>query len=598
MEDSALPHPPTPDRRRPHRLVPSRLRPPGRTALAALPLGLGLAVAVLALGSDAGPVDSPRAAGAPAPATVFSASARGFGAWNLVGARARARFMGRGPSAHLQLEDRRPPGRRTMVRRAVAPRATMRVTASLRPAALGLKRGGRRAMLAIVGGYGSAAHAGVVKTAAGPRLAVWASVRGKVNRVRLSTRRPALRRWQSMRLTTRWGRGGGRATLVLGGRVVATARLPALAIDVPAEVAVGLGGAKTATSGRMQIRRAKISGKGWAVGPGGRGRVGAPEDYPYDPRALFNRPIAPSAATDPRSAAVVQQLVENVSTVKATLSNSGEVPPVYVAKPSDPTYTVTVAGEDVEFRMPDGARAGGGADRPLVVLEPNHPTLGRHVELRLWQASVDEASRRISASGSGLFRYNNDGKEVNGQPANGLPFSGQGTGSELSILTGLIRPAEVRAGRIPHAVRFAYSRTDMVGGYRAPAVKTDQDAGARNPAGAMEMGMRLQLDRSVDCSTRTVPGEAANSGATRFLRTLCRALQDYGMVVLDGSSDRVLLVEMEDEATAGWSKILGAPRSNSYSHIIRDQSSPDDGLSRNASSGIPWNRMHVLARGE
>jgi hypothetical protein len=90
----------------------------------------------------------------------------------------------------------------------------------------------------------------------------------------------------------------------------------------------------------------------------------------------------------------------------------------------------------------------------------------------------------------------------------------------------------------------------------------------------------------------------AGSGSTRFLRTLCRALQDYGMIVLDGSSDRVLLLEMEDEATAGWSKILGPAKSNSYSHIIRDQSSPDDGLSRNAGSGIPWNRMRVVARGE
>jgi hypothetical protein len=55
---------------------------------------------------------------------------------------------------------------------------------------------------------------------------------------------------------------------------------------------------------------------------------------------------------------------------------------------------------------------------------------------------------------------------------------------------------------------------------------------------------------------------------------------------------------MEDEATAGWSKILGPAKSNSYSHIIRDQSSPDDGLSRNPSSGIPWNRMRVVARGK
>jgi hypothetical protein len=109
--------------------------------------------------------------------------------------------------------------------------------------------------------------------------------------------------------------------------------------------------------------------------------------------------------------------------------------------------------------------------------------------------------------------------------------------------------------------------------------------------------MRLQLDRSVNCATRTVPRRSASSGATRFLRTLCRSLQDYGMIVLDGTSDRGVLLEMEDGATAGWSRILGPTNNGSYSFIVRDRTTPGDGLSRNANSGIPWNRMRVVARG-
>ena len=34
----------------------------------------------------------------------------------------------------------------------------------------------------------------------------------------------------------------------------------------------------------------------------------------------------------------------------------------------------------------------------------------------------------------------------------------------------------------------------------------------------MDMGMRLQLDPTLDCGTRTVPGKADSSTETRFLR--------------------------------------------------------------------------------
>jgi hypothetical protein len=323
---------------------------------------------------------------------------------------------------------------------------------------------------------------------------------------------------------------------------------------------------------------------------------GAAEQYPYDPKALFNRPIAPGTGTDPRSGGIIRQLAENARRQKVTLSSDGEVPPVYVGKPGHPLYRVSVGGSTFSFRAPPSVQAGSGADHPLVVLNPKHPSLGPDVELRLWQASVSRSSRRISASGAGLFRYNNDGRRIAGRIANGLPFRGQGTGSQTSILVGLIRPAEVRRGRIPHAIRFAYSRSHMGSGYRLPAVKSDQRGGGSG-AMDMDMGMRLQLDRSVNCAKRTVPGRSSSSGATGFLRTLCRSLQDYGMIVLDGTSDRNVLLEMEDGSTAGWSRILGPTNNGSYSFIVRDRTTPEDGLSRNSTSGIPWSRMRVVERG-
>jgi hypothetical protein len=108
--------------------------------------------------------------------------------------------------------------------------------------------------------------------------------------------------------------------------------------------------------------------------------------------------------------------------------------------------------------------------------------------------------------------------------------------------------------------------------------------------------MRLQLDAAVDCNARTVPGKAEASKETRFLRIICRALQEYGMIMVDGTTPQGLLLMMEGNATAGWQAIAGDRHYGSYGYIIRDQDTPSDGLSRGPSDGIPWHKLRVLQK--
>lgn len=327
----------------------------------------------------------------------------------------------------------------------------------------------------------------------------------------------------------------------------------------------------------------------------------APEQYPYDPtRFAFRQKIPSGIASDSRSAAIVARLDQNSSEVKVGLSAGGEVPPVYLVKSSDPLYSVTVGGKKRRFRVPASAVPGKGSDYPLVLLDRAHPDFGAYTELRLWQARIDRTSKTLSANGAGLFHYNNDGKLLNPDktPSISVPFAGWGTGCGLSILAGLIRPDEVKRGAIEHAIRFAYSPCNSTNTYRAPATKTDQPKGCStvDPRSAMEMGMRLQLSRSVDCRKRTVPGKSDSSKETRFLRMLCRALQDYGMIMVDGTQPKGLLLMMESKETASWSSIVGSELWGSYGYIIRDDDTPSDGQKRDASSGIPWGQLRVLAK--
>jgi hypothetical protein len=323
---------------------------------------------------------------------------------------------------------------------------------------------------------------------------------------------------------------------------------------------------------------------------------------PYDPTFAINVPIPSGIADDPRSATVVSRLELNSTTRKVSLSNHGEVPTLYTASPSDAVYTVTAGymSGTVQFRVPAGAVPGEGSDYPMLVLDPDHPDYGPFTELRLWQAVVDPATHTLTGSGGGLFHYNNDGAILN--PDNtksvSVPFHGAGTGSGLSYFAGLIRAAEVADGHIRHAIRFSYSNCDSSDQFRAPATKTDQPKNCTSTQAPvderMDMGMRLQLDPTLDCSTRTVPGKADTSTETAFLRTFCRALQEYGMIMLDGTSPGGLLFYMENESTAGFDAVIGEEINGGFAYIIRDQGSPSDGLTRGPSDGIPWERLRVL----
>jgi len=340
-------------------------------------------------------------------------------------------------------------------------------------------------------------------------------------------------------------------------------------------------------------------------------RLLPPEVRPYDPvHFALNQPIAPNPALDPRSDAIVARLAENVTLRPVSLGTHGESPAIYAVSDADPLYAVRVpdSGIDELFRVPVTAVSGSGSDAPVELLDRNHPTYGLFVELRLWQAVFDHANQVVTASGGGFFHYNADGVRLNpdDSPSLGAPFKGWGTGSGLSYMAGLIRPEEISAHEICHAIRFSYSNCHFTDTFRAPATKTDQPKGCGlslsergDPASWMEMGMRLQLDPAVDCDSRTAPRRNAahdTTDETNMLRAICRAMQRYGLVALDGTITNGLMLYAEDAATADWEALLGpADIHTGYSFMLRDNTTATDGMTRDDTSGIPWHRLRVLA---
>ena len=91
----------------------------------------------------------------------------------------------------------------------------------------------------------------------------------------------------------------------------------------------------------------------------------------------------------------------------------------------------------------------------------------------------------------------------------------------LPILPGLLRPDEVAAGHVDHAIRFTVGRTDRT--YVWPA---RHQAGAASDANLPPMGARFRLKASYP-----TPGLRADT------RTVLAAMKTYGLMLADNGSD-------------------------------------------------------------
>ena len=418
------------------------------------------------------------AAGATAPTAQLAATTGSLGGWQPItsGPPADAQFTAAETKPRaLRLSD--PTGKGSaLITADLGSRSSVTLTARVNVQRLRLALGGVRPLFWTQSVNGQMQEAGVVRTRKGFRWALWRITPGgtRVGMV-ISTARLRAKTWRNVVFHSTWSKRRARTSLKINGTVVARSGPVNMRRVTAARGSIGLGPARRGIGpAALLVRSAVVNGH--AAPPvavptpapaAAKTRLSAEVD-PYSPDFAFNKPVPANAQVDPRSAAIVSQVVENANMSKVNLSDDGEVPPVYVAKPTDPLYSVNVGGRQTRFRVPPQAVAGGGSDSPLVILDPSHPDFGRDTELRLWQASI--GSGTLSASGAGLFHYNNDGATLNpdGSQSVSVPFAGGGTGSGLSILAGLIRPAQVQSGAIRHALRFAYSAADFTSKFRSP----------------------------------------------------------------------------------------------------------------------------------
>ena len=271
--------------------------------------------------------------------------------------------------------------------------------------------------------------------------------------------------------------------------------------------------------------------------------------------SLWRTPVAPGAEIDPRSAIYVAGLAGPEPTVNVR----SYTVPVFAADAGTPRYRIAPTAYYAEpeatlarVPIPLNAAPDPGTDGHMVVL--------------------DETTNCVFE----MYRANRSGDGWTAEWVNATPADGNGIypdgfasrASGFSAAAGLIWPEELRAGRIDHALVFAYPKvrkSDPV----APATRSD---GRVEGPDTLPEGAHLVLDPTLDLTKLGLSGPEL---------TIATALQRYGMYLAD----------------SGRGLVLYAVHPDSFLQQDPYQGFFGEGTTYEGIGKIPFDRMQVLKLG-
>jgi hypothetical protein len=180
--------------------------------------------------------------------------------------------------------------------------------------------------------------------------------------------------------------------------------------------------------------------------------------------------------------------------------------------------------------VPPEAEAAAGSDAQVILIDRD---TGAEWNMSHFDRDPDGGYRALNVG-----RYDTAWSAVPPLDGNGQPYFLRG--AKIPYLAGLVRPCEIARGRIDHALAFAYPHPTPRWVY--PATDSDGDT----PVGeGLPEGTRLQLDPSLSADTLK-----SKWRCTGPCLTIARALQRYGMYLIDGGGRSKVMLEYE--GTAHW----------------------------------------------
>jgi len=284
---------------------------------------------------------------------------------------------------------------------------------------------------------------------------------------------------------------------------------------------------------------------------------GVTKKRPYSNDSPWNLKIGPQPVYDPYSKFYVASIhgwfgadahwfefpLYEVS--KKTPLKKVKISCVYSKVVDNGTRLIIKKRTSVEVPVPDEAIPAKGTDANIIFWNPETGD-----EWGFWQAKVQYDGSWLARNG---YHYNT---KWNAVPPKGFISRGAG----LPYFAGLIRPWEIKQGKIEHSIGFSLNYPSPL--YVYPATKSD---GISKAIPSLPEGARLQLDPTL------TKEDFQSWRLNREGRIIARALQEYGMILVDGSGHPKISVEYE--GTARWGDLLN----------------------KNAVSNIPYSAFKLLS---
>jgi hypothetical protein len=286
----------------------------------------------------------------------------------------------------------------------------------------------------------------------------------------------------------------------------------------------------------------------------------APAPDPLDPGSPFERrpytTSSPWNARIPATVGVHPNSGPAVATIGGPItSDPGQYTyPLYLVESSTPLRSVKLSGlysdvtgtatsddrlvrssaPTVQVPARDEFSAAAGTDGQIIIVNP-----ATGDEWAFWQLKKDSAGNWTATNG---YHYNVNWDGVPPRDSSGRPFGSRGAG--VTYYSGLIRPYEIQRGYIDHALAFAYNYASPNWIY--PASKSD---GKSTDPNALPEGARLQLDPTM---TET---QLRNAGCSSAAIVIAKAMQEYGMYVIDNSGSDKVMLEYSGTASPSWTSL-------------------------------------------
>jgi hypothetical protein len=283
---------------------------------------------------------------------------------------------------------------------------------------------------------------------------------------------------------------------------------------------------------------------------GGASAQGAEAAWrPFSEDSPWNQRIPAGAASDPASAALIDQFASR-GPLHVNIKD-WSIPVYFVDATHTPRHDVADSrpgayGQGFEFPrripIPIGAIASPpvDGDNHLCIIDRK-----RRLEWGMWWARQDTAGRWSTGLGA-VTDLSGTGVAAPWFAARRELDAARARASGFPLIAGLILVDEIKAGRIDHALVFAYDRCRS--SFFVPPASTAQGTvpGTQNSFG-IPMGGRIQLD----------PGwDVEHSGLSASGKIIAHALQDYGAYCGDYADGNVLYADNSPEALRSWGGLL------------------------------------------